>query len=530
MEIQLVSDLGSPGQPQKTLWLVELEWNDWWAYENLYAAQYRSSAGTTIHLGQVKIEYYDAPATGSPTRPIPEDFKSTTFPRGVISLGQSEDYYIKLATLPEPERRQYCDATHDAVWDSSIIRRNKSEPAIRKSLLRSVPLASVTGALHRILLNEGGENFYRVQYRKEDFTVEFVVDPESRPRTNLQAIIGRNGVGKTTMLRHITELLATGVSDDPNEELLVFDKDGDTDKILAGVQYVSWSAFDGFEAAQGWRLDSGITYSEIGIEGIFEKALSDASFKKPQVRLIKNLPEPRNARDKVVDSFVRSFSLVLERRRTDLWLDALDSLKSDPVFRRLSILDDLESYVDEALDGADISDAFAQLSGAFNTLSDGHKAVLLTITYMAATLVEQTLVVLDEPEAHLHPPLLSSLIRCLNSLLVQKNAMAIVATHSPVVLQEVPRSCAKKLTRNSRGLFCSPPRIETYGEDIGEITYEVFGLEVEDSGFYATLKELAARHDNYDDALAELGHNLGLTGRSALRSLIANDHPDTEDL
>ena len=136
---------------------------------------------------------------------------------------------------------------------------------------------------------------------------------------------------------------------------------------------------------------------------------------------------------------------------------------------------------------------------------------------------------LDEPEAHLHPPLLASLIRCLNDLLVKKNAMAIVATHSPVVLQEVPNTNAKKLSRNSKGLQTSLPEIETFGEDVSSLTQDVFGLEVSDSGFYSVLRDLASDFDDPQDAINELDRHIGVLGRSVLRSLIAAKHRKTAE-
>jgi predicted ATP-dependent endonuclease of OLD family len=69
-------------------------------------------------------------------------------------------------------------------------------------------------------------------------------------------------------------------------------------------------------------------------------------------------------------------------------------------------------------------------------MSSGHAIVLLTITRLVATVEEKTLVLLDEPESHLHPPLLSAFIRALSDLLYDRNGVAIIATHSPVVLQE----------------------------------------------------------------------------------------------
>jgi len=94
---------------------------------------------------------------------------------------------------------------------------------------------------------------------------------------------------------------------------------------------------------------------------------------------------------------------------------------------------------------------FSQRAEAlFKRMSSGHAIVLLTVTKLVETVEEKTLVLLDEPESHLHPPLLSAFTRALSDLLVNRNGVAIIATHSPVVLQEVPKSCVSILRRTSR--------------------------------------------------------------------------------
>ncbi len=114
----------------------------------------------------------------------------------------------------------------------------------------------------------------------------------------------------------------------------------------------------------------------------------------------------------------------------------------------------------------------------FRRLSSGHKIVLLTITRLVETVVERTIVLLDEPEAHLHTHLLAAFIRALSDLLIQQNGVAIIATHSPVVLQEVPKSCVWKLRRSGSVSKAERPEYETFGENVGILTREVFGLEV----------------------------------------------------
>jgi predicted ATP-dependent endonuclease of OLD family len=88
----------------------------------------------------------------------------------------------------------------------------------------------------------------------------------------------------------------------------------------------------------------------------------------------------------------------------------------------------------EIKDEKELKDTSSEI---FNKLSSGHKIVLLTITRLVETVEEKTLVMLDEPESHLHPPLLSAFIRALSELLILRNGVAIIATHSPVILQEL---------------------------------------------------------------------------------------------
>lgn len=161
--------------------------------------------------------------------------------------------------------------------------------------------------------------------------------------------------------------------------------------------------------------------------------------------------------------------------------------------------------------------------GLIRKMSSGHAIVLLIITKLVAITEEKTLILLDEPESHLHPPLLSSFMRALSDLLIKKNAVAIIATHSPVVLQEVPRSCVWRLSRF--GLEAKAERfdIETFGETIGTLTKEIFGLEVNKSGFYAMLDNSIKKDGaSYDSIMKEYDNQLGSEARLLVRALLNN--------
>ena len=159
----------------------------------------------------------------------------------------------------------------------------------------------------------------------------------------------------------------------------------------------------------------------------------------------------------------------------------------------------------------------------FRNLSSGHKIVLLSISRLVEYVEERTLVLLDEPEAHLHPPLLAAFVRALSDLLFNRNGVAIIATHSPVVLQEVPKTCVWKLRRHGFNAKSERPEIETFGENVGVLTREVFGLEVTQSGFHKMVSEAVQQNPLFEEVLEKFNNQLGAEAQLIIRALIANN-------
>jgi len=151
-------------------------------------------------------------------------------------------------------------------------------------------------------------------------------------------------------------------------------------------------------------------------------------------------------------------------------------------------------------------------------LSSGHKIILLTVVNLVNFVEEKTLVIMDEPEEHLHPPLVSAFIRALSELMSYRNGVAIIATHSPVIVQEVPRRCVWKIRGHGKYRKFEHPEIETFGENLGEITTEIFGYDVGSTGFHTILKNVADRKNSYEKALNEFQGELGKEAKSILRA------------
>jgi ABC-type transport system involved in cytochrome c biogenesis ATPase subunit len=386
----------------------------------------------------------------------------------------------------------------DVAASPEIWNKARLEKVTQVSLLRSVSESTVTGQFHR--MTQGGARltdykFYFTPPQEVDVAqpppiLLFNVEPESNPPTNIHVLIGRNGIGKTYMLNRMTRALlgesgsgtfASGTPEEPT-----------TPTTFANLVSVTFSAFDPFQPFPERKDNSGgIKYSYVGLKPFSDEGKSDKA--------------PKNL-EALTDDFANSMKACRQGAKANRWRRAFEMLGSDPIFK--------DAEVAGLADSEDVS-------GIFGKLSSGHKIVLLTITRLVETVEERTLVLIDEPEAHLHPPLLSAFVRALSDLLINRNGVAIVATHSPVVLQEVPKCCAWKLRRNGRVVNAERPEIETFGENVGVLTREIFGLEVTPSGFHKLLGEEVDRGNPLEIIFGRFNGQLGAEARAIVRALIA---------
>jgi ABC-type cobalamin/Fe3+-siderophores transport system ATPase subunit len=146
-------------------------------------------------------------------------------------------------------------------------------------------------------------------------------------------------------------------------------------------------------------------------------------------------------------------------------------------------------------------------------LSAGQKLVALTLTNVAVHLRPGSIVLHDEPETHLHPNLLSALLRALRMLLHHFDSYAIVATHSVIPPQEMPSS--NLIILDESGIRASHPVEQCFASTLDEITRVAFRTGPRDQNFRTILKELRQRYDA-DEILDLLGGEPGLGTRLLL--------------
>lgn len=477
-----------PESGRLLVYLTLDNWNDF-SYRTLYQITLFDENGIKHDLGYVKIANFGQ--TTDERIELEEEFE--LLDDRYFSLGQSDEYYSIIQALNPQLKELFLIKIKDIVFDQELQLRALQEPVTQTSLLRDTSLVTLNGQYRRIL--DGGAILtpYNFSYRtiqtatEAGYQLSFNVEPESNPPTNVHVLIGRNGVGKTHLLNNMVKSFI-GSQDAQGEFQQVVDVFGNSVEFFSKVMSVSYSAFDPFKPYKEREYPS---YSYIGL-------------KKEDVETIKN-------HDELAQEFFNSINHCFSVGKKEKWLKAVSSLESDPLFNEINITQLIESTLNER-----------RTKQFYKRLSSGHSIVLLTITRLVEKIEEKTLVLLDEPEAHLHPPLLSAFIRALSDLLINRNAVAIIATHSPVIAQEVPKSCIWKLSRF--GLEANAERFEseTFGETIGKLTREVFGLEVNESGFYKLLNEDVVSGKSYEQIIQKYNDQLGFEAKLLLRALLNN--------
>lgn len=504
------SHVPSSGQNIGYLWTDN--WNDWFEFQTLYVLTVFDEFGKKHEFGNIKIGQFNMqPKQSRPELPQSFEFLDNRF----FSLGQDSDYYSTAMNLGEEKAHAILSALRDISLDPEIYSLALEEKVTGTSLLRNVDTRTIEGQFRRIL--GGGAVLTEFSFRYVGHTppvegapplkIGFEIVPESKPPSNIQVLIGRNGVGKTHLLNSMTRALLSPGEDIASDGLFISqDELGDESVELpfSNAVSVTFSAFDDFEIVRQSRdASKGTRYTHIGLR----RRVKD---KNGNFVTITRSPED------LAKEFSDSAKICARGARAKRWKRALSTLEADPLFAEANV----SSLVDSDLD------SFGREAGKlYRRLSSGHKIVLLTITKLVESVQEKTLVLMDEPEAHLHPPLLSAFVRALSDLLVNRNGVALIATHSPVVLQEVPQSCAWKIYRHGAVSTAERPVFETFAENVGTLTREVFGFEVTRSGFHRMLAEAVANDPNFESVVALFENKIGSEGRAILRSLVA-EHGD----
>ncbi|MFT3776237.1 MAG: AAA family ATPase [Minicystis sp.] len=483
---------------------VLLERTTWDDYDRktLFRAYFVEEPGRFEPLGRVKILQRGLLSPALPGEVFPE------LGEAFCSLGQDEAYYGRLARLGTERARRILSALRDLALTPEIEDAFANEPGLKLSLLR-FPNAELARTEARNLFGVGAghsasprELAFTFSTRLHGFAGNHVVPfrfPSGKDRLGrIVAIAGRNGTGKTQLIARLARVLSGLGVEVPEMSRM------DPDR-RARVVVVSFNAFDHFTIPMN-NIPGG-DYSYYGLR-----------------------PPPRRTPDGAVRSEV-NVAYALERLRASIeqiWSlgpryqkDWSALLEKTGVLRSEPGLDD--PFPAEATTRAEIGERIAAFTERLKSASAGHQLLVFVATALVESVRAGSVVFLDEPETHLHPKLLSTLICVLYEMLAEREAYGVIATHSPVVLQELPGRSIQllHLAEGRLPLVKSYPR-ESFGETLDEIVEEAFGVGEDDRSYRTILEQLVGAGRSRDEIEAKFD-GLSYGPRMLLRELLEGE-------
>lgn len=492
--------------------LVQDNWDDY-GYKSTFNVVLRLTATEEVQLGNIKIIEADRTAgyTKMPRRPFEQ------LSDNHASLGADLAYYETLYKLGKNVFEPFLRGLRDIAFSDDAKAAVEDSEAYRVSLLRFSGAERTIADAARLMratslpMKRRSAGF-RVRFKTRvardanSFTTEFDFRRRGGLPNRINALIGYNGTGKTRLLSNLA-IVASGYGYSTKEDVL----GGSAGRFVGTVPpfktvvVISYSAFDTFVIPGQTEIEKQRLQYEGELFGYVYCGLRERSnADNPDGEQAYRLRTPAE----IQAEFLQALGRVREAGRLQDFLEILKPLLRDPSFQRIGLSQFFVTRDEE------------EIGELFRSLSSGHKAVLKIVTELTAHISgsEPTLVLIDEPETHLHPPLLAALLKSVRVCIETFDGYAIIATHSPVVLQETPARYVQVLRRAADQSRIVEPAIETFAESIGVITQEVFNLGDGSADWHDTLGALARRYPL--EKIEELfGRKLGFAARSYVLSI-----------
>jgi predicted ATPase len=185
--------------------------------------------------------------------------------------------------------------------------------------------------------------------------------------------------------------------------------------------------------------------------------------------------------------------------------DKLNSIKNEKIKYindKIVLFNNEELISLEDLDFSDFEMKLTFLDSKFEEVkfSSGQEVFTNLIIYLISTIQKDSLIIIDEPENTLHPNFEVKYIEILNKLLEEYKSFCIIATHSSLIIREVPALFVKVIKIIDDHPIIRPPVINTFGADIGTITNYVFeDIYIEDKPHNEWILEQKNKYEDFED-------------------------------
>lgn len=392
------------------------------------------------------------------------------------SLGASMDYYEKLSNLGKSVYEDILFNLNDSAYYDDIKENFYNLKGFKVSLLRDVSSRNTLENAKFMLNQTKLVSNYNFLYKKqldganEPHIVNFNFEENCLP-FRVISIIGKNGTGKTSLLSN----LAVDLTEPYNKTKEKFNNNmPNFGKLIT----ISYSVFGGFQKKKKEVQDQ-ITYQNFGVldeDNVFSQEL-----------MTKNLSS--------------SITRIIEFKRTKSWLSILQE------FNSVEFVDFINNEIVEK-----------QNFKILSRLSSGQRMIFEVITNIIGNIRTNTLIIFDEPENHLHPNAIALLLKALYTVLDKFESYAIIATHSPQVIQQIPSKSVIVFERQNNFPIVRELHVESFGENLTTITNEIFETMNVFDNYKNVLKKLTEKM-SYGEVNEIFDNRLSLNAKIFLKSL-----------
>lgn len=456
--------------------LVPNSWDDY-GYKTCFDLFYYKDPSARDSIEVVKI----LQKKGNITK-LPKEFEQ--LPDNYCSLGQTLSYYKRLRSDFPYEYMVIARALNDCVLYPEIRREFEQLEGFQVSLLRSSEAQkAISESIDLIQIGQPDQirpfvfDFeFQVQGAAMPHKVDFKFNDDPDLQNRFFCLIGKNGTGKTRILAQLAKKLSNNLEDgsfSPERPLF--------SRIIA----VSFSLFDKFQIPK----TEDISYELI-------------SFKDAKGVLNE---------EEISNKLWRSYKAIMKSRiRKNIWLNCI----------RISLeLDYLEFKTDELETLASRQEFSEKLDDIF---SSGQKITFHFFTRLISCIEKNSIIIFDEPETHLHPNVVGRLLKALHYVLKNFNSFCIMATHSPVIVQEIPSRFIRIIERQKDLPIIFQPAIECFGENLTNINNAIFHVDEEKELYKTSLEDLALEH-NIQNINEIFKNQLSLNAKLYLQTIIKNN-------
>lgn len=477
--------LGSVMSPTRFPCFI-LVFNDNWTdfdYHTWFSLFYFLSPDSKRFIGELKLMHSNSKST---MEELPTEFDEP-LDNSFCSLGIGTGYYISLREILKDQMliKEVLHYLCDCTFDTIIYENHKDEDVFHDSLMRDYSAIEAFNDGQSLVMGIEPNEMYSFSYRYHpvynaelyaDWNVQISYD--SLPFMHTIGIIGNNGVGKTQILsKFVNDLLAQ------NKDNFV--------KIphFKNILVICSTPFDCYPNESPELKD--IHYRLCCLE---------------------------QSKTDTIQKLNENISEICKRHNT---------IENESLIARWRRL--LEGYVDKDFAERVVEEVkdnkgevkfvvkWDAIEDNVKILSSGQLHILSLVTYICSQIHYRSLLIIDEPEVHLHPHITMEFMAMLSNLLTIFKSYAIIATHTPLVVREMASRNVYLIQKIEDGIpQIAPVAFETLGEDLTVLYRNLFGYDEQVSYFKKMVDDLCERGKNREEIVNYFQQTIKLTVNALL--------------